>query len=183
MYISTNDYIMIKSFHLLFALLFAYTMLNAQESSLKDKILGEKKMPDIVLDNILGKKVHINQLHQSGKYTVISFWATWCVPCKKELNNIADLYEEWQKKYNMQLVAVSIDDSRSAPRVKPYVDGQRWEYEVVLDVNSDVKRSLNIQNVPFTLVLDKEGKIIYDHSGYQEGDEHALEDFLAKLPN
>lgn len=152
-----------------------------EKKNVLEKIMGEKSMPDVTLSNINGKKVNVMALGKSGKITVVSFWATWCVPCKKELNNVADLYEEWQKKYNMQLVAVSIDDSRSAPRVKPYVDGQRWEYEVLLDTNSDLKRSLNILNVPYTLLIDQNGKVVFEHSGYVDGDEFELEKEMAKL--
>ena len=70
---------------------------------------------------------------------------------------MADIYDDWKKKYNVQIVAVSIDDSRSSTKVKPTVDGQRWEYEVLLDVNQDLKRQMNIQSVPFTVVVDAKG--------------------------
>jgi peroxiredoxin len=103
------------------------------------------------------------------------------VPCKKELNTINEVYEEWQKKYDMKLVAISIDDSRSATKVKPYIDGQRWEFDVLLDINQDFKRALNIQSVPFTILLDQNGKIVYSHSGYVEGDESVLEEEIIKL--
>ena len=146
-----------------------------------EKVLGERTLPNVTLTDINGKKVNVQDLSKSGKIIVLDFWATWCIPCKKELNNINEVYDDWQKKYNVAVVAVSIDDSRSAPKVKPYVDGQRWSYDVLLDVNQDLKRELNIQSVPFTVVLDQTGKIVYSHSGYTEGDENILEDALAGL--
>jgi thioredoxin-related protein len=94
---------------------------------------------------------------------------------------MADMYEEWQKKYNMQLVAVSIDDSRNSTKVKPYIEGARLPYEVLLDVNQDLKRQLNIQSVPFTLLVNATGKIVYSHSGYVDGDEYILEEEIQKL--
>ena len=97
------------------------------------------------------------------------------------MTNINDLYNEWKKKYNLQVVAVSIDDSRSSSKVKPYIDGQRWAYDVLLDVNQDLKRELNIQSVPFTVVVDQNGKIVFTHSGYVDGDEYSLEEELQKL--
>ncbi len=158
-----------------------YVSAFAQEKKGLEKILGERTLPNVTLTDVNGKKVNVQDLGKTGKITVIDFWATWCVPCKKALNNISEVYEDWQKKYNVNLVAVSIDDSRSAPKVKPYVDGQRWTYDVLLDVNQDLKRQLNIQTVPFTLVLDQNGKIIYEHSGYTDGDENILEDAIAGL--
>jgi thiol-disulfide isomerase/thioredoxin len=128
-----------------------------------------------------GKKVNVADYGKSGKITILSFWATWCIPCKKELANMAELQEDWAKKYNTQIVAVSIDDSRNTTKVKPYVDGQRWEYEVLLDVNQDLKRNLNIPSVPFTILVDSEGKIVYTHSGYTEGDEYVLEEQIQKI--
>lgn len=146
-----------------------------------EKVIGEKTLPSVVLNDMNGKQVNVADYGKSGKVTVLSFWATWCVPCKKELTNVADLYEEWAKKYNMQMVAVSIDDSRSSTKVKPTVEGQRWEYEVLLDVNQDLKRQMNIQSVPFTVLVDSKGKIVYTHSGYVDGDEYILEEELQKL--
>ncbi len=146
-----------------------------------EKILGEKTLPSVTLSDMNGKQVNIADYGKSGKITVVSFWATWCVPCKKELTNMADLYDEWKQKYNMRLVAVSIDDSRNSTKVKPIVDGQRWTYDVLLDVNQDLKRQLNIQSVPFTMLVNASGKIVYTHSGYVDGDEYILEEELQKL--
>jgi cytochrome c biogenesis protein CcmG, thiol:disulfide interchange protein DsbE len=146
-----------------------------------EKVLGEQKLPDVTISDVDGKKVNIPDLGKTGKVTVFSFWATWCIPCKKELTNIADLYDEWQKKYNVQVVAVSIDDSRSAGKVKPYIESQKWTYQVLLDVNQDLKRAFNIQSVPFTVIVDATGKVVATHSGYVEGDEFVVEEELQKL--
>ena len=146
-----------------------------------EKVIGEKSLPSISLADVNGKNVNVADYGKSGKITVLSFWATWCVPCKKELSNMADLYDDWKRKFNVQIVAVSIDDSRSSTKVKPTVEGQRWTYDVLLDVNQDLKRQLNIQSVPFTVVVDAKGKIAFTHSGYVDGDEYILEEELQKL--
>ena len=142
---------------------------------------AQKTLPNVSLKNIDGENVEISDFGKDGKITIFSFWATWCSPCKKELNNIAELYEDWQADYDVELVAISVDDQRNASKIKPYVNGQAWEYTVLLDVNEDLKRALNFQTVPYTLVLNKEGEIIYEHTGYVEGDEYELEDILKEL--
>ncbi|HYV92493.1 MAG TPA: TlpA disulfide reductase family protein [Chitinophagales bacterium] len=141
----------------------------------------DKKLPAIILTDVDGNKVDLSQLNKDGKIIIMDFWATWCVPCKKELTNIMNVYAEWQKNYNVELVAVSIDDSRNTTKVKPTVDGSSWPYQVLLDPNSDLKRILGFQNVPYVLVTDKDGNIVYQHTGYVEGDEFELEDQLKKM--
>ena len=164
-----------------FVVLTSFISVFAQTPKAVEKFMGEKTLPSITLADVNGKNVNVADYGKSGKITVLSFWATWCVPCKKELTNMADIYDDWKKKYNVQIVAVSIDDSRSTTKVKPTVEGQRWEYEVLLDVNQDLKRQLNIQSVPFTVVVDATGKIAFTHSGYVDGDEFVLEEELQKL--
>ena len=156
-------------------------LLLAFSVSLRSSFAQDKKLPSVTLSDVNGDKVDVSELPKDGKIIVLSFWATWCVPCKKELTNIMDEYENWQKSYNVELVAVSIDDSRNITKVKPTVDGTNWPYRVLLDPNQDLKRALSFQNVPYTVVTDKKGNIAYIHSGYVEGDEFELENKLKEL--
>lgn len=138
-------------------------------------------MPNLVLKDMNGKSKNMEDYSKSGKITIVSFWATWCSPCKKELNNINEVYEDWKTKYDVQLVAVCTDNARNISKVKPYVDGQGWEYEIIMDVNQDFQRALNIVQIPHTFLLDQNGKVVYQHSGYVEGDEFALEEKIKSL--
>ncbi len=142
---------------------------------------AQDKLPDITLYDISGNKINVSEYSADGKITIFSFWATWCVPCKEELNNIAEIYEDWQKDYNVEIVAVSIDDSKTRANAKSYAEGQGWEYTVLLDSNKDLHRLLNGQTVPYTVVTDKEGNIVEKHTGYIEGDEYVLEDKIKEL--
>jgi len=141
----------------------------------------KKTLPDVTVQELSGKKVAIQDYAENGKITVLSFWATWCVPCKKELDNIAEYYEEWQEDYNMELVAISVDNARSITKIKSVVDSKGWEYDILSDKNGDLKLALNFQAVPYTMVLDQDGNIVYRHDGYVEGDEFELEKILEKL--
>lgn len=133
------------------------------------------------LKDINGNLVNIQELATLGEPLIVSFWATWCTPCKKELSNYSDLYADWQKDYKVKVVAISIDDARNTSKVKAYVNGVKWPFLVLLDPNEDMKRSLNFQTVPFTMLLDGNGKIIYRHNSYVEGDEFVMEEKLKKL--
>lgn len=140
-----------------------------------------QSLPSVTLKDMNGNNVNISELSKHGGLTVISFWATWCKPCIKELKNMDALYEEWQEKYNVKVVAVSIDDSRNTIKVKPFVNSQGWSYDVLLDPNGDLQRPLNVTNPPVTFLLNKDGQIVYTHTGYLEGDEFELEEQMAKL--
>lgn len=142
---------------------------------------AKQSLPDIVLRDLNAKAVNIKSFSKDGKIVIVNFWATWCTPCKKELNNINEMYEDWKTKYNVVLIAVSIDNARNVMKVKPYVDGQAWSYEILLDVNSDLMRAMNVQNPPHTFLVDQNGNIVYAHNGYLEGDEFELEEKLKEL--
>ncbi|HAP00527.1 MAG TPA: thiol:disulfide interchange protein [Bacteroidetes bacterium] len=157
---------------LLVAVLFSASFLSAQNTT---------KLPSIEVTKLDGEKVDISTLVGNGKIVVINFWATWCVPCKKELTNINEMYEEWQKKYGVEIIAVSIDDSKNTQKVKTTVDGAGWTYTVLLDPNQDLKRALNFQAPPYSLVIDKDGNIVDTHAGYVDGDEFLLEEKLKEL--
>lgn len=132
------------------------------------------QLPSVELKDVNGKTVNTSQIDNNGKPVIISFFATWCKPCLRELKAINEVYQDWQDETGVKLVAVSIDDGQNAQRVKPLVDGFGWEYDVLLDTNSDFKRAMNVNNVPHVFVLDGNGKIVYDHSGYTDGSEQHL---------
>ena len=144
-------------------------------------VAQKKTLPEVTISDMNGTKVNIADYAKNNKITVISFWALWCAPCKKELNNIKDMYADWQSEYGMELIALSIDDVRNTAKVKSYVNGQAWDYIVLLDKNQDTKRAMNFQTIPYTLLLDQNGEIVYSHSSYVEGDEFILEDEIKAL--
>ncbi len=140
-----------------------------------------RTLPSSNLKDLKGKAVNTAKLSNEGKPMIISFWATWCSPCKKELNTIAEVYEEWQDETGVELVAVSIDDARSASRVKPYVASKAWDYQVLLDPNSDFKRKMGVNNVPHTFLVNGKGEIVWQHNNYAPGDEDELREQLKHL--
>lgn len=137
-------------------------------------LAAQIKLPSVTLQSMDGKKVDTKTWSNDGKPIIVNFWATWCAPCKRELSAIADQYDKWQKETGVKLIAVSIDDARSMARVAPYVNGQDWDYEVYLDPNGDLKRALNVNNVPHTFLLNGKGEVVYQHNNYEPGDENEL---------
>ena len=138
-------------------------------------------LPQIQVQTLGGAKVPIASLHQTGKPTIVSFWATWCKPCINELNSLAERYDELQEELGVTLVAVSIDDSRTSPKVGPFVAGQGWDYTVVLDPNSDLRRAMGVNNVPHTFLLNGAGEIVWQVNKYVPGEEEVLIAEIRKL--
>lgn len=143
--------------------------------------LFEKSIPDVALKNLKGEVVHTAKLENDGKPMIISFWATWCTPCKKELNAIDEMYIDWQDETGVRLIAVSTDDQRTAAKVVPYVDSRSWEFEILLDPNGDFKRAMGVNNIPHTFLVDGNGKIVYSHNNYSPGDEYELYDKILEI--
>lgn len=131
-------------------------------------------IPSAMVKTLNGSKVNSNTFSNDGKPIIISFWATWCKPCKKELDAIAENYSDWQKETGVKLIAISIDDARSSGKVVTDVKAKGWEYEVYIDENQDFKRAMNVNNVPHTFIVDGNGKIVWSHNSYTEGDEEKL---------
>ena len=123
------------------------------------------------LDNIT---FNSSEFNNNGKPIIISFWATWCKPCIKELNNIAEVYEDWQEETGVKVIAVSIDDARNMSKVKPKVNALLWDYEIYCDPNGDFKRAMGVGTVPHTFLLNENKEIVYQHTGYKDGDEYDL---------
>ncbi len=134
------------------------------------------QMPAVKLKSTSGVTVSTDTLHNDGKPFVISFFATWCKPCNRELKAIHEVYPDWQDETGVKLYAISIDQGQNINKVKPMVDSEGWEYEVLLDPNSDFRRALGIQMIPHVLIVDGKGKIVESRSGYTEGaEEHIIE--------
>lgn len=151
------------------------TSLLAQEKA------GKNSLPTVKLKTPDGKIVSTSDFSNGGKPIVLNFWATWCKPCVRELMAINDHYEKWQQETGVKVIAISIDDSRSASKVGPFVNGKGWDYEVYIDENSEFKRAMNVTNPPFTFLLDGSGKVVWQHSSYTPGDENHLYEQIKNL--
>tara|TARA_B100000575_G_scaffold47821_1_gene34850 strand:+ start:610 stop:1101 length:492 start_codon:yes stop_codon:yes gene_type:complete len=153
---------MLKNF-LVLSVVFIFTLsVNAQEN-----------VPNVSLKTISGKSVQSVDIINDEGFSIISFWATWCIPCINELDAINDLYDSWNKSYNIKVLAISTDDARSKKRVRPMVSGKNWAFNVYSDTNQEFKRSLNVSGIPHTIVTYK-SEIIHRRIGYSPGEEKDL---------
>jgi cytochrome c biogenesis protein CcmG, thiol:disulfide interchange protein DsbE len=141
---------------------------------------AQNSLPPIKIKSIKGTEIAFNDLFANkDTITIVSFWATWCGPCIKELDAFSEQLEPWQKELPIRLIGISVDDSRTSSKVKSFVKGRGWDFPVYQDVNNDLKRAFNIPNVPHTIAI-KNGKILFQTDGYIVGNEEEIIEKIKK---
>lgn len=159
------------SFIFVFALIFS---MYAQEQTVQT-------LPSVDIKTVDGKTFNTKDITNNGKPIIVSLWATWCKPCVAELLAISDVYDEWVEETGVKLYAISIDDSKTASRVAPFVNGKGWDFVVLQDQNWDLKRAMNVVDVPFLVILNGKGEIVYQHTSYAPGSENQIYEIIKKV--
>lgn len=142
---------------------------------------GQQQINNAEVRTLDGQTVRLDDYLQQADLTIISFWATWCKPCQAELDAIADLYPDWQEDFDAQMVAITIDTQRQLAKVPGLLSTKGWEYVILSDANNVMRNQLGFQAIPQTYIVDREGKVLYSHSGYTAGGEYELEEKLEEL--
>ena len=138
---------------------------------------AQKFIPNIPIETFKGTYTTMSMELNEESFYILSFWATWCVPCINELDALNEVYDELSDKLNFKVLAISTDDARTMRRVRPLVNGKSWKFDVLLDENHDLKRALNISGLPHT-VITKQNQILHRRVGYAPGEELDLLDKL-----
>jgi len=138
----------------------------------------EKNLPQVNLKDMKNKTHSLDKLVK-GKVTLINFWATYCVPCRKEMKHLNRINKTYSDQ-NVQVIGISIDDSRTVGRVKSMVKSQKLDYTVLLDTEQKLYKNFNTTAMPFSILVDAKGKILWEHTGYLPGDEAQMENEIKK---
>jgi len=131
------------------------------------------------LKDINGASVDLADLCAKGP-VLLSFWATYCEPCKKEIPHLIDLTKGFADQH-LQLALIAVDSPRSQKQIKPFVNSKGWTVPVLLDANGQTMKKLKGSNPPYTLLISPKGEVLYSHSGYKPGDEGALKQEITRL--
>ena len=139
----------------------------------------DKKAPDFMLEDLEGEYVELADVIGDGP-VIVSFWATWCKPCVEEMKAYNKIIEEMGEK-GVSIVAISVDSEKSVSKVEPFIKSHGYDFTVLLDTNGEIARKYYAQTVPHSVLLDKDGNIVYQHSGYKKGDEIEMKKEIEKL--
>ncbi len=161
------------------SLVTALTALLLTTSASAQSLDDRQAAPAITIDGLDGSRVDLQDLR--GQVVVISFWATWCRPCLQELPHLATFQTRYRDQ-GLTVLGISTDTPDSLPQVRAITRRNNWSFQVLLDPEGAVQQLLNPRgNNPFTLVLDRQGRIVYAHEGYSSGDERVIEELIQTL--
>jgi len=135
---------------------------------------------DFTLPDLNGRRVSLSDFR--GKSVVlVDFWATWCVPCVKELAHFQRFQEQYADK-GLTILAITVDGPDTLAQVQPFLKRYKYTFPVLFDTDSRVIALYNPRVVmPYTFLVDKNGAIRYAHQGYSLGDEKVLESEILTL--
>jgi peroxiredoxin len=132
--------------------------------------------PDFALKSTAGRNLRLKEMR--GEVVLVNFWATWCGPCRQEMPHLNRLYEQYAKA-GFTLLGVNIDDDPKAAAAMAARLGVT--FPVLLDSEKHVSRLYDVDTMPATLLIDRNGKVRYVHRGYQPGVETEYQSQVKEL--
>lgn len=141
----------------------------------------QAQIPSVQLTTLNGEAVNASTLSNDGKPFIVSFFATWCMPCAKEMTSVSKVYDTWQSETGVKYFAISTDQPQTASKVKPWIESKGFNFDVLLDSNAELARHYGVQSIPYILIFDGNGNLVHKHTGYRDGDENALYEVVKGL--
>jgi len=133
-----------------------------------------QQLPQVKLADAKGKAVPTASFIDGKTPFAITFWASWCKPCQKELEALVDIAPDWDADFPLRIYAICVDDSRSIARAKALAATSLWPATILYDSNEEFSRAMSISTIPHVFVYDKNGKQVFSHVGFIPGDEEEL---------
>lgn len=158
-----------KTFLTMIVMLFLSSQLLAQGQT----------APDFILPDLEGENYHLSEQIGDGPIFV-NFWATWCIPCRTEMKKLKKIYKKFHVQ-GVEFLAISIDDPKTVAKVKGFVNSNRYPFKILLDTNNEVFQLYQGTYPPLSVLIDRDGQIVYSHTGYRKGDEKRVAEEIAKL--
>lgn len=135
---------------------------------------------DFTLKDLDGNPTRLSD-YLGKNVVLIDFWATWCVPCVKELPHFQKFYDKYKEK-GLIVFAITVDGPETVAMVRPFMKRYKYNFPVLLDTESKVIALYNPRVIlPYTILIDRQGNMKYNHQGYSPGDEEVMEEEIIEL--
>ena len=132
--------------------------------------------PDFALKSSTGENMRLSEYR--GDVVMINFWATWCGPCRQEMPLLDELYSRYQR-VGFNLLGVNIDDDSG--RAMDMIEDLGVNFPVLFDARKEVSKLYDVEAMPVTVIVDREGTVRYVHHGYKPGYEDMYLDQIRSL--
>ena len=126
----------------------------------------EKAAPDFTLKSLKGSNLKLSEFR--GDVVMINFWATWCGPCQQEMPILNDLYLKYRDE-GLTMLGVNVEKNTS--KAADMIRELRVVYPVLFDKQSQVSKDYNVDDMPTTVLVDRDGNLRYVHQGFKSGNE------------
>ncbi|MBT3232321.1 MAG: TlpA family protein disulfide reductase [Calditrichaeota bacterium] len=141
-------------------------------------LVAAGQAPDFKLKRMNGGEFILSEELKKGP-VLIDFWATWCKPCKKALPKIEYFHKTYADS-GLQVVTISIDNPKSKSKIKPFIKGQKYTFDVLFDSNMEVRKLFGGKEIPLSVLINSDSEIVFKHLGYKPGDEKKIEEEILK---
>ncbi len=138
-------------------------------------------LPDATVVNDKGESVNLKEYVKTGGPKIVSLWATWCAPCRMELKALKKVSARWKAEYDVEIVTVSVDVPAMVKKARQMFEKNGWDYTFMHDADEELTAKLGVRSIPYSMLIDKDGKILSVQTGYSPTYEQELERKLKSL--
>jgi len=136
--------------------------------------------PDFRLQDLDGQWFTLSE-HLGENVVYVTFWATWCVPCRREMPHLEQLYKDFGDQ-GLTIIGVNTDPPGTTSKIKPYIKRYQISYPTLLDPTNNVLDKYNpTRELPYAVLIDRDGNVVQVFPGYRTGDEEILREKIVAL--
>lgn len=156
----------------IFVVLLLAAAVSAGAQDIKTKVA-----PDFTLPDLNGNRITLSDTYGKGP-VYISFWATWCKPCREELKIVEGLYKKYKDR-GFRVLAINTEGPKAMGKIKSFVKSNGWTFEVLIDSDGEIfRRKYKGFALPYTIMTDPQGQVVFSAVGFKPGDETHVEELI-----